>query len=131
MAARMGFWSKTFTWWNGATVGTSLVTRWSGKEVGRDERGNVYFEHRKNPARRWVIYSGANDGSNVPPGWQAWLRGTIDELPDRSLPAQRAFHQPAEANLTGTMAAFRPDGALGSGKVRPAATGDYQAWTPD
>ena len=26
-ARTMGFWSKTFTWWNGATVGTALFTR--------------------------------------------------------------------------------------------------------
>jgi NADH:ubiquinone oxidoreductase subunit len=59
------------------------------------------------------------------------LKGTIDELPEKALPPHRKFHKPALKNLTGTMAAFRPDGALGSGKVRPAATGDYQAWTPD
>ena len=127
----MGFWSKTFTWWNGATWGTSLFTRMKGKQVGRDDRGNVYFQHKKEPRRRWVIYAGANDGSVVPPGWQAWLKNTIDELPDQALPARRQFHQAAEPNLTGTMAAFRPDGALGSGKVRPASTGDYQPWTPD
>ena len=31
----MGFWSRTFTWWNGATVGTSLFSWRNGKEVGR------------------------------------------------------------------------------------------------
>ena len=127
----MGFWAKTFTWWNGATVGTALFTRRFGREVGRDAGGNFYFEHRKDPRRRWVIYPGANDGSYVPPGWQAWLKGTIDGLPDAELPPPRPFQQPPSANLTGTMAAFRPDGALGSGKVRPASTGDYQPWTPD
>ena len=131
MPPPMGFWSKTFTWWNGATWGTSLFTRRQGREVGRDDSGNVYYQHRKDPRRRWVIYPGANDGSNVPPGWNAWLKGTIDELPDKSLPPVRHFQKPATANLTGTMAAFRPDGALGSGKVRPASTGDYQPWTPD
>lgn len=127
----MGVLAKIFTWWNGATVGTSLFTRRFGREVGRDEAGNLYFQHRKDPARRWVIYSGANDGSRVPPGWQAWLRGTIDDLPDKALPPLRKFQKPPVPNLTGTMAAFRPDGALGSGKVRPASTGDYQPWTPD
>jgi len=29
------------------------------------------------------------------------------------------------------MAAFRPDGALGSGKIRPATTGDYEPWIPE
>jgi NADH:ubiquinone oxidoreductase subunit len=127
----MGFWSKTFTWWNGATWGTSLFTSRMGKEAGRDDSGNVYYQHKKNPRRRWVIYSGANDGSRVPPGWNMWLKGTIAEVPSEALPPPRPFQLPPEPNLTGTMAAFRPDGALGSGKIRPAATGDYQPWTPD
>lgn len=127
----MGVMSKIFTWWNGATVGTALFTRLSGEQVGRDDAGNLYFRHKKDPRRRWVIYSGANDGSNVPPAWQAWLKGTIDELPEKALPARRRFEQPPVANLTGTMAAFRPDGSLSGKRVRPAATGDYQPWTPD
>ena len=131
MPRPMGFWSKTFTWWNGATWGTSLFTRRQGREAGRDETGNVYYQHKSDPRRRWVIYPGANDGSNVPPAWNAWLKGTIDELPEKAMPPRRAFQKPAIANLTGTMAAFRPDGALGTGKVRPASTGDYLPWTPD
>jgi NADH:ubiquinone oxidoreductase subunit len=127
----MGFWAKTFTWWNGATVGTSLFTSSKGEEVGRDDEGNIYYRHKKDPSRRWVIYNGNNDGSRVPPAWQAWLRGTIADLPEKALPPVRKFQKAPEANLTGTMAAYRPDGALGSGKIRPASTGDYQPWTPD
>jgi NADH:ubiquinone oxidoreductase subunit len=127
----MSFLANIFTWWNGATIGTSLFSRRHGEEVGRDETGNIYYRHKKQPGRRWVIYNGNNDGSRVGPGWQLWLRGTIDDVPDKSLPPARKFQRPAEANLTGTMAAFRPDGALGSGKVRPVSTGDYQPWTPD
>jgi NADH:ubiquinone oxidoreductase subunit len=127
----MGFWSRTFTWWNGATWGTGLWTRRFGEEVGRDEAGNIYYRDRKHPGRRWVIYDGANDGSRVPPDWQLWLRGTIDDLPGKSLPPKRKFEKEPTGNLTGTMAAFRPDGALGSGKFRPAATGDYEPWIPE
>lgn len=127
----MAILDRTFTWWNGATWGTWLLTRLRGEEVGRDERGNIYYRHRKNPRRRWVVYPADNDGSRVPPGWQLWLKGTIDDLPEKALPQKRKFEQPPEVNTTGTMAAFRPDGALGSGKVRPASTGDYQPWTPD
>ena len=122
---------KTFTWWNGATFGTWLFTRLSGEEVGSDEAGNVYFRHRKDPKHRWVIYPGDNDGSRVPPDWQMWLKGTIEDLPEKALPPVRKFRKKPEPNLTGTMAAFRPDGALGSNRVRPASTGDYQPWTPD
>ena len=127
----MGFLSKVFTWWNGATIGTALWTRRFGGEAGRDDFGNVYYRDKKNPLRRWVIYAGDNDGSRVPPDWQAWLRGTIDALPSEALPPVRKFQQKPTPNLTGTMAAFRPDGALGSGKVRPASTGDYQPWIPE
>jgi len=127
----MGFWSKIFTWWNGATVGTGLFTRFHGEEVGRDDAGNVYFRGKKNPAERWVIYNGDNDGSRVPPDWHLWLRGTIDDLPDKALPPVRKFQQKPHPNLTGTMAAFRPDGSLSRSRIRPASTGDYEPWTPD
>ena len=127
----MGFWSKTFTWWNGDTWGTRLFTWRKGEQVGRDDSGNVYYRSKKEPQKRWVIYPGDNDGSRVPPGWGLWLRGTIDELPGEALPPVRKWQKEPEPNLTGTMAAFRPDGALGSGKIRPAATGDYQPWTPE
>ena len=93
--------------------------------------GNIYYRDKKNPGRRWVIYDGANDGSRTPPDWQLWLRGTIDDLPSKALPPVRKFQQKPTPNLTGTMAAFRPDGALGSGKVRPASTGDYEPWIPE
>jgi NADH:ubiquinone oxidoreductase subunit len=127
----MGILARIFTWWNGATIGTSLFSRRFGREAGRDEFGNVYFQHRDDKNRRWVIYSGSNDGSRIPPGWQAWLRGTIDELPDKALPPRRAFEAPPLPNVTGTAAAYRPGGALGSGTKRAAATGDYQPWMPD
>jgi NADH:ubiquinone oxidoreductase subunit len=127
----MGFWSRTFTWWNGDTWGTRLFTWLKGDEVGRDDAGNIYYQSKKAPRRRWVIYSGSNDGSRTPPAWQAWLRGTIDELPSEALPPVRSWQKKPEPNATGTMAAFRPDGALGSGKARPASTGDYQPWIPE
>ena len=127
----MGVFGKIFTWWNGATLGTSLFTRRHGSKVAEDELGNVYFQHKKDPRRRWVIYPADNDGSRVPPDWSLWLRGTIDDLPDKALPPRRKWEKPSDPNATGTMAAFRPDGSLSKGRIRPASTGDYQPWTPD
>ena len=127
----MGLFANAFTWWNGASWGTSIFSRRNGEEAGRDEAGNLYFRHRKDPARRWVMYSGANDSSRVSPGWNAWLRGTIDDVPDKSLPERRAFEAAPQPNLTGSEQAWRPSGSIRSGGQRPAATGDYSAWTPD
>ncbi len=127
----MGWLANAFTWWNGASWGTAIFSRRNGREAGRDSAGNVYFQHKDNASRRWVLYNGDNDASRVPPDWQLWLRGTIDDVPAKSLPPLRKFHQPPTANLTGTMAAFKPDGVLGSGKIRPASTGDYEPWIPE
>lgn len=127
----MGIFANAFTWWNGASWGTSIFSRRNGEEVGRDEDGNVYFQHRKDPARRWVIYGGSNDSSRVPPGWNAWLRGTIPEIPEKSLPPRRSFEAKPEPNLTGSDQAWRPAGSLRAAGKRPASTGDYSAWRPD
>ena len=92
----MGFWSKTFTWWNGATWGTALFTTRFGSEVGRDEDGNVYYRDKKRAARRWVIYAGSNDGSRVPPEWQrVAARARSSDLPDKALPPARKFQAAA------------------------------------
>ncbi len=37
----MSFFGKIFTWWDGATVGTSLFTWRHGQKVGTDSYGNV------------------------------------------------------------------------------------------
>jgi NADH:ubiquinone oxidoreductase subunit len=127
----MGWLANAFTWWNGASWGTSIVTRRHGKEVGRDEAGNLYFQHKDDPRRRWVIYAADNDGSRVPPGWQAWLRGIIDDLPEKSLPPKRKWEKEPTANLTGSDGAWRPSGSLRAQGTRAATTGDYSAWTPE
>lgn len=127
----MGFLASIFTWWNGAGLTTRLFTRRHGEEVGRDELGNIYYRHRKDSRRRWVIYEGSNDSSRTPPAWTSWLRGQIDDVPERAMPPRRRFEKPALPNLTGTEATYRPAGSLSRGGKRPAATGDYQPWTPD
>ena len=130
----MGFLKRIFTWWDGATIGTSLFSRRNGLAVGSDTLGNEYFETKpgaKGQARRWVIYAGPNDASRVTPEWHGWLHHTVADVPDRALPAPRPWQKPAVPNLTGTLEAYRPAGALESGGVRAAATGDYEAWSPN
>jgi NADH:ubiquinone oxidoreductase subunit len=127
----MGLFANAFTWWNGASWSVSLLTRFYGCKVGQDEYGNSYFHKKGDPAERWVVYSGSNDSSRVPPGWNAWLRSSIEEVPDEALPPRRHFELKPEPNLTGTIEAFRPDGSLSGNRSRPASTGDYQPWTPD
>jgi NADH:ubiquinone oxidoreductase subunit len=130
----MGILTSIFTWWNGATIGTRLFSARNGARVGSDELGNVYFQGgadvHGNP-RRWVIYAGSNDASRVPPEWHGWLHGTHAETPDKALPPPRAWQAPAKPNMTGTREAYKPAGALEAGGKRAAATGDYEAWSPN
>ncbi|HEY0113924.1 MAG TPA: NADH:ubiquinone oxidoreductase subunit NDUFA12 [Allosphingosinicella sp.] len=126
----MGFFKQLFTWWEGASLTTSLHVRRNGRQVGTDELGNVYYASKKGD-RRWVIYKGENDASRIPPDWFSWLHHQIDGLPDEALPPAPKFLKAAEPNLTGTPQAYRPSGALERGGQRAAASGDYEAWTPD
>jgi NADH:ubiquinone oxidoreductase subunit len=130
----MGILGKIFTWWDGATIGTSLYSARNGTRVGEDHQGNVYFEGKADAsgfARRWVIYNGPNDASRVPAEWHGWLHHTIDGTPESSLPPARIWEKDYAPNQTGTAAAYRPAGAIERGGHRARATGDYEAWSPD
>ena len=126
-----------FTWWNGQTLGTRFHTWRHGERVGEDAFGNIYYRTKggaKDPAlgfeRRWVIYNGVAEASTIPPGWWGWMHHREDKTPTESAYTPRSFEKPHRPNMTGTSAAYRPSGStLASGK-RPAATGDYTAWSP-
>lgn len=129
----MSILGKIFTWWDGATLGTALWSARHGRRVGEDALGNVYYISKAGD-RRWVIYKGNNDASHVAPEWHGWLHHTHDAIPDQDndvIPPARAWQKPATPNRTGTDAAYRPSGALGTGQARARATGDYEAWSPD
>lgn len=130
----MGIFKNIFTWWEGATFGTWLGTATKGKRVGHDAEGNVYYEGGKTVGglpRRWVMYNGLNDASRVPPEWHGWLHHMIDDVPENALPPAHIWEKAPSRNLTGTVHAYRPAGAPEAGGERAAATGDYQAWSPE
>lgn len=131
----MKFLAKIFTWWNGATIGTLLHSWRHGEHVGTDAQGNRYYRSRRKSSdgreRRWVIYDGSNDASRVPPEWHGWLHGAFDDVPESYLPPARIWEADYTPNATGTPAAYLPQGALQRGGRRAAATGDYEAWSPD
>ena len=132
----MSILSKIFTWWDGATIGTMLWSSRHGEHVGTDTHGNKYYRSAKLKTtqgyeRRWVIYSGPNDASNVPAEWFGWLHHNVEGLPESHLPPPRIWEAEYMPNATGTGHAYRPQGALERGGKRARATGDYEAWSPD
>ena len=126
-----------FTWWNGATIGI-LTTVARHRFVGSDELGNKYYEAKtdrgsydRGRKRRWVVYKGYADASKVTPDWHGWLRYTFDEPPTVEPFQVKSWEKGHLPNLTGTIYARRPQGAISRGGDRQRATGDYEAWTPE
>ncbi|MHB2168042.1 NADH:ubiquinone oxidoreductase subunit NDUFA12 [Alsobacter sp. R-9] len=128
---------EIFTWWNGQTMGTRFHTWRHGELVGTDEFGNRYFQTRGGKVdptigvvRRWMLFAGEIEATKVPPGWHAWLRNTTDVPPGKDGYAAREWQLGWRPNPTGTPNAYRPKGSILASGTRPAATGDYEAWTP-
>ncbi len=129
---------RSLTWWNGQTWGTWLYTRRKGERVGSDQFGNVYYraigptiDPSTGPERRWVVFAGEAEASSVPPGWRGWLTHTYDTPPSEQRYIAREWEKAFAPNMTGTSRAYRPQGSTLASGERPAATGDYQAWSPD
>ena len=133
------FLTRTVTWWNGQTWGTYWFTRRYGEHVGTDAAGNTYYRGTTGhvidpsigPERRWVIYNGEVEASRIPPEWRSWLTFTKAVPPSAEAYAPRDWEKPHLANMTGTDAAYRPQGSTQASGRRPPATGDYVAWSPD
>ncbi len=129
--------SKLFTWWNGATIGTLFTIGRRGVFVGSDEFGCRYYEAKDTKdsydgrKRRWVIYDGYAEASKVSPDWHGWLHYTFDEPPTVDPLRRHKWEKDHLPNLSGTPYAYRPEGSLAKTGERPPATGDYQAWTPE
>lgn len=118
-----------------ATIGTHLFTWLKGVSLGSDELGNRYYEARRASAdgikKRWVIYAGLAEPSQVPAHWHRWLHYTTDELPDNDAARPYFWQKPHKPNMTGTAERYLPPGHLAKGGQRDAsASGDYEAWRP-
>lgn len=126
-----------FTWWNSATIGIRFTLARRAVLVGEDDFGNRYYEARDGRdsydgrKRRWVTYRGYAEASKVPAEWHGWLHYTFDEPPTKAPLRRRSWEKDHVPNLTGTVWAWRPKGAIGRGGERPKATGDYEAWSPE
>ncbi|MGE0627135.1 MAG: NADH:ubiquinone oxidoreductase subunit NDUFA12 [Hyphomicrobiaceae bacterium] len=131
----MSILSEIFSWWGGNTWGTRWTIWRHGRLVGKDDFGNSYYiqRHGVGPLgvpSRWVIYDKLAEPSKVPPEWHGWLHYTVDTPPSDQDPAPRPWQLPHRMNMTGTPAAYRPEGSILTKAHRPKATGDYKAWRP-
>jgi NADH:ubiquinone oxidoreductase subunit len=132
----MKFLKEFFTWWNGQTLNTRFYTWRKGEFVGQDALGNKYYRAPSAlpdsiPERRWVIYSGYSEASQVPPGWHGWMHHRVDTPPSQDSYSPREWEAPHQENLTGSARAYRPPGSIVAGSGKPATGRDYQPWIPE
>ena len=114
------------------TIGTRLLIKRKGEQVGEDRFGNRYFQERGKPRgrcrpRRWVLYKGSPEASKVPAEWHGWLHYTVDQIPLNRLSKAKVWQKPHLPNLTGTIDAYRPPGDL---KYRTKLPESYEPWKP-
>jgi len=121
---------RIFGWWNVATIGTLIHTKFKGIKVGEDVNKNQYYVS-KDGKRRWVIWHGEIEASSIAADWHAWLHKIVDETPLESPRTIKSWEKEHLPNQTGTVNAYSPSGALTEGGVRKSTTGDYEAWTPN
>ena len=119
---------RAATWWNGQTLNTQLFTWRKGVKVGEGDAGNTFYQTRDG-VRRWVVFNGEAEASRVSPDWHGWLHHTWDEPPSDKPLAHKAWEKPHQENLTGTAAAYAPEGSIR--RADPVARSDYEAWSPE
>lgn len=113
---------------------TTWVFTWLfGQYVGRDGGGNRYYRShrfaRYGRDRRWVLYKGEPEASQIPPEWHAFLHH-LSHTPLSPAKSGRPWQKEHVPNLTGTPAAYLPQGHVFKGGHRAPATGDYEPWYP-
>ncbi len=131
----MRFLKQLFTWWNGATLNTLFYTWRKGQFVGSDSFGNKFYRAASAmpeaiPERRWVIYHGYSEASQVGPGWHGWLHHRVDVAPSDEAYLAHEWETPHHENFTGSSKAYRPPGSIASGGKPTQTTPDYQPWSP-
>jgi NADH:ubiquinone oxidoreductase subunit len=116
------------------TIGTRIYTFLKGRQVGDDSYGNRYFIERTprkgHKVKRWVLYHGPAEASEVPPEWHGWLHGRIDQTPTIANKKKYEWQKDHLPNQTGSPNAYRPPGHVLSVGQRAKATGDYEPWRP-
>ena len=60
-------------------IGILIYTKLVGHVVGHDQYGNRYYNRViKGQERRWVMYNGISEPTNLPPKWFSWLHFLMD-----------------------------------------------------
>ena len=107
----LSFFKQIFIWWHRQTIGTFILTLFTGKFVGKDEFGNKYYSSSK--GKRWVIYKNKIETSKIPSEWHLWIHFLAKNKPSDNI-NKFSWQKKHTGNLTGTKDAHKPEGSLAS-----------------
>ena len=62
------------------SLGFKLYSYFNGNLVHQDSLGNKYYNDKKNPSKRWVIYARGFWPDSLPTQFHNWLHNTSDEI---------------------------------------------------
>ena len=116
------------------SIGTKIFTLFNGYYVGNDNFGNKYYSNSKNfnskKAKRWVIYKGKPEASNVPAHWHAWLH-KMTESPPINYNHDYFWQKDHKSNKTGTSEAYFPKSyTVNNFENKSENNEDYEIWKP-
>ena len=114
-------------------LGTTLYTWFYGNLVGSDEFQNKYYCNSKDfnniNSKRWVIFSGEIEASNIPPHWHAWLHKSI-EVPPINYNHKYSWQKDHQPNMTGTSNAYNQTSKSLSNPKDNSINKEYEKWNP-
>ena len=115
-------------------IGTIIYTWLYGKYIGEDEIGNKYYTNSNNlddkKTKRWVMFKGEIESSNIPPHWHAWLHKSVN-VPPINYKHDFFWQKDHKPNMTGTKAAYYPSSRpLSNDYNSDQIKEDYESWTP-
>ena len=117
------FFKQIFIWWHKQTIGTFILTLFTGKFEGKDEFGNKYYSNSK--GKRWVIYKTTVESSRIPSEWHLWIHFLTNKKPSDNL-NKFNWQKKHEENLTGTIKAYKPEGSLATDSKKNIKK--YETW---
>ena len=111
---------EIFTWWNQQTLGTRIQTFFYGKYVGKDKKGNKYYQ--SNSGKRWVIYNGEIEASKIPNEWYSWIHRINNRIENSKGLKKYNWQKEHLPNQTGTENSYNPK------KNKNALKKKYNSW---
>ena len=62
------------------SLGFKIYSYFNGSLVHQDSLGNKFYQDKKNPKKRWIIYADGLGPESIPTNYHNWLHNTSDEL---------------------------------------------------